>query len=177
MEDYLNQENRTVYIGKGIVTPVALSPEFSYVSSKSMYNHDDFTCFDYFNKDVHEKYIKASGLTQAQIKDICNHAAISCKTLDNPTRRGYFEEVGFVFDDSKMKTVRCNHSAIIACETFSNWSRYPFSSGWDGLKGYRVNSTTGYEECGFVWGSTNLMTGNKSQAKGDPFDFIYFQKA
>ncbi|MBP0974263.1 MAG: hypothetical protein J5851_10200 [Oscillospiraceae bacterium] len=177
VERYFNQTDRTVFINKTAdrtkFTPITLSPEFHYAGSNKYIK--EVLDADVFDTTLHDKYIRESGLTTQQISDICKHAASACKTLSDPTRRGYFEAVGFKFDDSQMQTKRNNKSAVFATDYFDSINYRPFGEGWIGLKGFPVNNTSGCVENGFIHGHCYLQV--RMRAEGDPFAFIYFVKA
>ena len=85
---------------------------------------------EYFTHNVDtyaERYnalYKASGLTAAQVKEICVHGAEACGELESGKNnlRGYLEAVGFKFNDS-LYTSRRADGTMFAIEKYCDWSK------------------------------------------------------
>lgn len=140
---------------------------------------------EYFTHNVDtyaERYnalYKASGLTAAQVKEICVHGAEACGELESGKNnlRGYLEAVGFKFNDS-LYTSRRADGTMFAIEKYCDWSKAWLSEGWIGLTAFRIDCrSASVHKAGFIWGHTTSMYYELTNEKGEAFDFLFFQKA
>ena len=179
-ENYLDQTDRTVYIGKDGKSFVELSPEFKHVKSSYLVTEPGkYTgCVDFYTSRYNALY-EASGLTAAQVKEICVHGAEACGELapGKNNLRGYLEAVGFKFNDSLYTSHRAD-GTMFAIEKYCDWSRSWWSDGWIGLTAFRIDCrNTSVHKAGFIWGHTTTMYYELTNERGEAFDFLFFQKA
>ena len=179
-ENYLDQTDRTVYIGKDGKSFVELSPEFKHVKSSYLVTEPGkYTgCVDFYTSRYNALY-EASGLTAAQVKEICVHGAEACGELapGKNNLRSYLEAVGFKFNDSLYTSHRAD-GTMFAIEKYCDWSRSWWSDGWIGLTAFRIDCrNTSVHKAGFIWGHTTTMYYELTNERGEAFDFLFFQKA